>query len=384
MRVPVYEIPALECVEMRGPFDEIPTLECMAASSDLASGVIIVKKKKAGSDGDLPDRIADANQKPSGTSTLLKRQRRLPKHVERPLIMFDERDANVRVENELKRPVGETQIPFIPIPMGRGLLLDSQLLAVTTVRSLAIEKCDVTPSVIIEEDEVACFVDGAKVMIKDTCHETFADFEGQKEFLQIGTNELFPSISVNIGSVVRMIKIEGDEKFRRFIDASESGVDDAKRRGGVFACTIYANLAKWIEELALCSCNKVLSKGSNACANIYKGTIEISRMSHKKMGQWMTWESGPSTADDICSQAYGDWGVAGLGCKNTLVYLLNHIWPDIIETSLRVINAIMEVIEETIVALGFARVLNYCMHGLFHPTRKHRVPNVTLEDKGVF
>ncbi|KAL0721393.1 hypothetical protein Bca4012_035992 [Brassica carinata] len=65
-------------------------------------------------------------------------------------------------------------------------------------------------------------------------------------------------------------------------------------------------------------------------------------------------------------------GVAGLGCEDALIHLLNLIWPNIFETSPHVINAVMEAIEAMRVALGPAVILNYCLQGLFHPARKVR------------
>ncbi|CAL1386757.1 unnamed protein product [Linum trigynum] len=65
-------------------------------------------------------------------------------------------------------------------------------------------------------------------------------------------------------------------------------------------------------------------------------------------------------------------GVAGLGCEDALVHLLNYVWPNIFETSPHVINAVTEAIEGMMVALGPAVVLNYCLQGLFHPARKVR------------
>ncbi|KAG5552329.1 hypothetical protein RHGRI_010418 [Rhododendron griersonianum] len=65
-------------------------------------------------------------------------------------------------------------------------------------------------------------------------------------------------------------------------------------------------------------------------------------------------------------------GVAGLGCEDALIHLLNYVWPNIFEISPHVINAIMEAIEGMRVAMGVAVVLNYCLQGLFHPARKVR------------
>ncbi|CAI9088499.1 OLC1v1022835C1 [Oldenlandia corymbosa var. corymbosa] len=65
-------------------------------------------------------------------------------------------------------------------------------------------------------------------------------------------------------------------------------------------------------------------------------------------------------------------GVAGLGCEDALLHLMNYVWPNIFETSPHVINAVMEAIEGMRVALGAAVILSYCLQGLFHPARKVR------------
>ncbi|KAK8934352.1 hypothetical protein KSP39_PZI014452 [Platanthera zijinensis] len=65
-------------------------------------------------------------------------------------------------------------------------------------------------------------------------------------------------------------------------------------------------------------------------------------------------------------------GVAGLSREDAFVHLLNHVWPNIFETSPLVIDAIMEAIDGLRVALGPAVILNYCLQGLFHPARKVR------------
>lgn len=63
--------------------------------------------------------------------------------AERPLIVFGKGAAIARAEDELKNLVEKTGIPFLPTPMGKGLLPDTHELASTAARSLAIGKCDV-------------------------------------------------------------------------------------------------------------------------------------------------------------------------------------------------------------------------------------------------
>ncbi|KAJ6707458.1 2-HYDROXYACYL-COA LYASE 1 [Salix viminalis] len=67
----------------------------------------------------------------------------LLRNAERPLIVFGKGAAYARAENELKRLVESTGFPFLPTPMGKGLLPDTHELAASAARSLAIGKCDV-------------------------------------------------------------------------------------------------------------------------------------------------------------------------------------------------------------------------------------------------
>lgn len=63
-------------------------------------------------------------------------------------------------------------------------------------------------------------------------------------------------------------------------------------------------------------------------------------------------------------------GVHGQGKEDALVHLLNHVWPNVFETSPHVINAVMFAIQGLTVALGPGQIFLYLMQGLFHPARK--------------
>lgn len=67
----------------------------------------------------------------------------LLRHAERPLIVCGKGAAYARAEGALKKLVESTGIPFLPTPMGKGLLPDTHELAATAARSLAIGKCNV-------------------------------------------------------------------------------------------------------------------------------------------------------------------------------------------------------------------------------------------------
>ncbi|KAM0979547.1 hypothetical protein ACFX13_015672 [Malus domestica] len=74
-----------------------------------------------------------------------------------------------------------------------------------------------------KEDEMNCLVSGANFLLKAIRHEAFTHMEGQKEFVQIDQNELFPYLLVNIGSGVSIIKVDGDGKFQRVSGTNVGG-----------------------------------------------------------------------------------------------------------------------------------------------------------------
>ncbi|KAF9244093.1 armadillo-type protein [Melanogaster broomeanus] len=65
-------------------------------------------------------------------------------------------------------------------------------------------------------------------------------------------------------------------------------------------------------------------------------------------------------------------GVAGLGCEDSMLHLMNLVWPNCFETSPHVIGAVMDAVEAMRVTLGPGVLLSYILQGLFHPARKVR------------
>ncbi len=65
-------------------------------------------------------------------------------------------------------------------------------------------------------------------------------------------------------------------------------------------------------------------------------------------------------------------GVAGHGCEDALLHLLNFVWPNIFEESPHVIQAVFDAIQGLMVALGPNVILQYTLQGLYHPARKVR------------
>ncbi|KAJ7364187.1 armadillo-type protein [Mycena albidolilacea] len=65
-------------------------------------------------------------------------------------------------------------------------------------------------------------------------------------------------------------------------------------------------------------------------------------------------------------------GVAGMGCEDAMLHLMNLVWPNCFETSLHVSSAVTSALEAMQVALGPGILLSYLLQGLFHPARKVR------------
>ncbi|CAA0830039.1 2-hydroxyacyl-CoA lyase [Striga hermonthica] len=88
-------------------------------------------------------RNKDLMEKPKINHSQIQKAVELLRTAERPLIVFGKGAAYARAENELTKLVETTGIPFLPTPMGKGLIPDTHELAATAARSLAIGKCDV-------------------------------------------------------------------------------------------------------------------------------------------------------------------------------------------------------------------------------------------------
>lgn len=54
-------------------------------------------------------------------------------------------------------------------------------------------------------------------------------------------------------------------------------------------------------------------------------------------------------------------GVFGFGCEDALIHLLNHVWPNIFESSPHLVQAFMDAIEGLRVALGPIKILQYTL-----------------------
>lgn len=64
------------------------------------------------------------------------------KSAERPLVIVGKGMAQARAENEVREFIELTQLPFLPTPMGKGVIPDDHPLSVAPARTLALQQAD--------------------------------------------------------------------------------------------------------------------------------------------------------------------------------------------------------------------------------------------------
>jgi 2-hydroxyacyl-CoA lyase 1 len=63
--------------------------------------------------------------------------------AEQPLVVVGKGEAYARAEEAIRKLVDTTGFPFLPTPMGKGVMPDSHPLPTTAARSLTLAQCDV-------------------------------------------------------------------------------------------------------------------------------------------------------------------------------------------------------------------------------------------------
>ncbi|KAL5336707.1 thiamine pyrophosphate enzyme, N-terminal TPP binding domain-containing protein [Aspergillus crustosus] len=79
----------------------------------------------------------------SGDPTLILKAAQLLKAAKAPLIIVGKGAAYARAESGIRQLVDKTQIPFLPTPMGKGVVPDSHPLNASSARSAALKNADV-------------------------------------------------------------------------------------------------------------------------------------------------------------------------------------------------------------------------------------------------
>jgi 2-hydroxyacyl-CoA lyase 1 len=91
---------------------------------------------------ELPPRCPDA-PRPLAEPEQVARALELLRGAERPLVIVGKGAAYARAEGEVRAFLDRTALPFLPTPMGKGVVPDDHPLSVAPARSFALEQADV-------------------------------------------------------------------------------------------------------------------------------------------------------------------------------------------------------------------------------------------------
>ncbi|KAE8382195.1 hypothetical protein BDV26DRAFT_278212 [Aspergillus bertholletiae] len=134
--------------------------------------------------------------KASGDPTLILKATQLLKTARSPLLIIGKGAAYARAESGISRLVEQTQIPFLPTPMGKGVVPDSHPLNASSARSTALKQADVVLVLgarlnwILHFGEAPKWSPKAKIIQVDICAEEIGRNAGTAELGIVGDIEL--------------------------------------------------------------------------------------------------------------------------------------------------------------------------------------------------
>ncbi|KAE8398716.1 thiamine pyrophosphate enzyme, N-terminal TPP binding domain-containing protein [Aspergillus pseudonomiae] len=144
-----------------------------------------------------PERLlVPSPPKASGDPALILKATQLLKTARSPLVIIGKGAAYARAESGIGRLVEQTQIPFLPTPMGKGVVPDSHPLNASSARSTALKQADVVLVLgarlnwILHFGEAPKWSPKAKIIQVDICAEEIGRNAGTAELGIVGDIEL--------------------------------------------------------------------------------------------------------------------------------------------------------------------------------------------------
>jgi 2-hydroxyacyl-CoA lyase 1 len=134
--------------------------------------------------------------KASGDPALIHKATQLLKKARSPLLIVGKGAAYARAESGINRLVEQTQIPFLPTPMGKGVVPDSHPLNASSARSTALKHADVVLVLgarlnwILHFGEPPKWSPKAKIIQVDICAEEIGRNAGTAELGILGDIDL--------------------------------------------------------------------------------------------------------------------------------------------------------------------------------------------------
>lgn len=136
--------------------------------------------------------LVSSPPKAGGDPTLILKATQLLRSASAPLIIIGKGAAYARAESGIRKLVDQTQVPFLPTPMGKGVVPDSHPLNASSARSAAIKNADVVLLLgarlnwILHYGEAPKWSPKAKIIQVDICAEEIGRNAGTPELGILG------------------------------------------------------------------------------------------------------------------------------------------------------------------------------------------------------
>lgn len=136
--------------------------------------------------------LVSAPPKASGDQALILKAAQLLRSAKAPLLVIGKGAAYARAESGIRKLVDQTQVPFLPTPMGKGVVPDSHPLNASSARSAALRNADVVLVLgarlnwILHFGESPKWSPNAKIIQVDICAEELGRNAGSSELGILG------------------------------------------------------------------------------------------------------------------------------------------------------------------------------------------------------
>ncbi|KAL4802988.1 thiamine pyrophosphate enzyme, N-terminal TPP binding domain-containing protein [Aspergillus unguis] len=174
--------------------------------------------------------------KASGDHLLIFKATNLLKSARSPLLVIGKGAAYARAESGIRKLVDQTQIPFLPTPMGKGVVPDSHPLNASSARSAALKNADVVLVLgarlnwILHFGESPKWSPHAKIIQVDICAEEIGRNAGSSELGILGDISL---VVDQLTSSLANWKYSSSEKFPSLLAESAKKNEDKAQKAAL-------------------------------------------------------------------------------------------------------------------------------------------------------
>jgi 2-hydroxyacyl-CoA lyase 1 len=173
---------------------------------DLPANLILNPSPPTSQHQPAPCALVPSPPKPTADPTLIARAATLLRTAHSPLIILGKGAAYSRSESTINALISSTNIPFLPTPMGKGIVPDSSALNASSARSTALHSADVILLLGARLNWILHF--GAPPKFRRNVKIIQVDISAEELGRTNGAGEAALSIHADIGAVVQQLSRE--------------------------------------------------------------------------------------------------------------------------------------------------------------------------------